>query len=603
MSYRKTLDILRKSHEDKKHSVHDRKPHFIFSAENPMHHSKYNMGHDETLAFLRKKGYEVEEMMGKYGDHEKSILVHNPPKHAIAPLQKLAHDLGQDSSIMSDGYNHELHYHHGDEKGTHIKGQGTDFHKIEPNDNYSTLSDGSHFSHNLKWGESHHDNESLWKNQLHKPHVLEDKHSKDLKLIHYSPMKGMKQLDPSKQGTRIKDAGSKQGTPSHPTSFFYIEGTKPESLVTSGATSKYVTSVGNNKLYDRGLDPDGIGKAVYAEVKQAADLRQTNKGIVNNEEYNHAFHGRLKDMGYHGVYNSRMDDTMRNVVGMFGQTDLHTEHRMHPNDHHEASSIDHHEAAAPLDMTSASGVMSKAEESLAPPQAPMAPQKPEAPKPMAQPAAPKPAGVKINPDHGRAIADAYHDMKHDPNHPDVKASYSALIDETKNQFNEMMKGGLKISEIGADDRNPYPSSKHMHDDIKTNNHLHFYPTDQGFGSGDSPFGDHPMLQGTGIKHNGKELLANDLFRIVHDYNGHHLGGETGFGPKGEQKAFLEHRKMYSPLAGKALASETMGQNNWVNWSKDFGEHNRKNPAQTKYADQKAGLLPDHIINGDWHNEA
>jgi hypothetical protein len=53
--------------------------------------------------------------------------------------------------------------------------------------------------------------------------------------------------------------------------------------------------------------------------------------------------------------------------------------------------------------------------------------------------------VKINPEHGKVIADAYHNMKHDPNHPDVKAAYGALINETKQQFQNMLNQGLKIS--------------------------------------------------------------------------------------------------------------------------------------------------------------
>ena len=214
---------------------------------------------------------------------------------------------------------------------------------------------------------------------------------------------------------------------------------------------------------------------------------------------------------------------------------------------------------------------------------------------------PKPAGgVKINPEHGKTIANAYDQMEHSPNHPEVKKAYSALIDETKSQFHDIMKNGMKLSSIKEGQENPYKNSKELHHDVKNNKHMHFYPTSQGFGSGDVK-NDHPMLQGTGIFHEGKELLANDLFRIVHDINGHHKGGESGFGAKGEQQAYNAHKKMYSPLAQKALATETLGQNSWVNFG-PHGEHNRKNPAQTKYADQKAGLLPDHIINGNWHSD-
>lgn len=210
----------------------------------------------------------------------------------------------------------------------------------------------------------------------------------------------------------------------------------------------------------------------------------------------------------------------------------------------------------------------------------------------------KPA-VKLNPEHGKTIADAYEQMPHNPQHPDVQNAYNALIGETKDQFNKMMAGGLKISRITPDMKNPYKNSKELHSDIKNNNHLWYFPTEQGFGSDGSDKSDHPMMQKTGLKHGEHELLANDIFRIVHDINGHHLGGESGFGPKGEHEAYLTHKKMFSPLAQKALTTETLGQNSWVNFG-PHGEHNRTNPEQTRYAEQKAGLLPDHIVQGNWH---
>lgn len=212
----------------------------------------------------------------------------------------------------------------------------------------------------------------------------------------------------------------------------------------------------------------------------------------------------------------------------------------------------------------------------------------------------KEAAVKINPEHGRQIADAYEQMRHDPNHPDVKRAYDALINETKQQYQDILKSGIKLSRIQPNQPNPYKNSKEMHEDIEKNNHLWYFPTEQGFGTeGQSP-SDHPMLKVTEFKHDDKPLLANDLFRIVHDINGHHKGGRSGFGPTGEHQAYLTHKKMYSPLAAKALATETMGQNNWVNWSASHGEKNRKDPANTTFAEQKAGLLPDHILNGKWH---
>jgi hypothetical protein len=207
--------------------------------------------------------------------------------------------------------------------------------------------------------------------------------------------------------------------------------------------------------------------------------------------------------------------------------------------------------------------------------------------------------VKLNPEHGKMIADAYHNMKHDPSHPEVKASYDALINETKQQYKDLLASGLKISKIQPNMDNPYPTSKHLHADMTNNNHMWYYPTSLGFGSEDSIPHDHPMLQETEFKDpEGKPMLANDVFRVVHDSVHNKL--KNGFGPKGEHESFLEHKKTYSPLAQKALATETMGQNNYVNFSSQIGHLNRAKPGSA-YAPQKAGLMSDEIINKDWHS--
>jgi hypothetical protein len=208
--------------------------------------------------------------------------------------------------------------------------------------------------------------------------------------------------------------------------------------------------------------------------------------------------------------------------------------------------------------------------------------------------------VNINPEHGKQIANAYEQMSHNPHDPQVSAAYGALIKETSEQFKNLMGKGLRLSRIQPGQENPYKTSKDLHHDLETNNHLHYFPTESGFGSEGSSATDHPMLAPTQFSHDGKKLTANDLFRIVHDINGHHLGGKTSFGPKGEHQAYLTHKQMYSPLAQKALATETLMQNSWVNFSDKTGEHNRKNPSQTIYADQKAAIAPDWVVNGKWH---
>ncbi len=115
--------------------------------------------------------------------------------------------------------------------------------------------------------------------------------------------------------------------------------------------------------------------------------------------------------------------------------------------------------------------------------------------------------------------------------------------------------------------------------------------EEGFGPGDRS--DNPLLAKTGIKVGGKELVANDVFRAVHDYFGHVKDG-VGFRADGEENAWRSHASMYTPLARRAMTTETRGQNSWVNYG-PHGETNRtaKND-DTIYADQKAGLLPEEF---------
>lgn len=208
--------------------------------------------------------------------------------------------------------------------------------------------------------------------------------------------------------------------------------------------------------------------------------------------------------------------------------------------------------------------------------------------------------VKIDPKQGNKIAQMFERMKDDPTNPQVKKAYDALINETSTQYDNMINSGVKVTKIKPGQDNPYKTSKDLHKDIAENNSLSYFPTDQGFGSSGQEFAQHPLMTKTKfLDDEGKEMLANDLFRVVHDYRGHNLGKQSGFGPKGEQQAYLQHAKDFSPEARKALFTETVGQNSTVNFGK-FGEQNRANPANTIYADQKANIFPDEVINEKWH---
>jgi len=205
---------------------------------------------------------------------------------------------------------------------------------------------------------------------------------------------------------------------------------------------------------------------------------------------------------------------------------------------------------------------------------------------------------KVNPERATRIAAAYDEMPHAPDDPKVKAAYNAMIDETLDQWNEIKKTGLKVEFIRPDMPDPYAKSPRLAImDVRDNNHLWVFPTESGFGGSESAHVDisgNPLLRKTGEVIDGVPVTANDIFRIVHDYFGHIKYGH-GFRADGEENAWRAHSAMYSPLARKAMTSETRGQNSWVNFG-PYGKQNKTaSGADTQYAPQKTGLLPDWVI--------
>ena len=189
----------------------------------------------------------------------------------------------------------------------------------------------------------------------------------------------------------------------------------------------------------------------------------------------------------------------------------------------------------------------------------------------------------------------------------VPASYEQLSKENAQQLDRMLNEGMNLSYHKGDMN--YTGSPQMLEDALINKHLYTY-------AGGEP---HEILNKidpyTGLN-------QNQVFRAVHDYYGH---GTTGaqFGPKGEELAFGAHSQIYSPLAKMAAATETRGQNSFVNYSginaelqaqkliiekaKNQAVREGQDPApydaklaelgaQTVYADQKAFLLPPEMID-------
>lgn len=344
---KRAIDDLYKSEN---HPIKDRRPHFIFSAENPLYpeNKRYNLTHSQVVDLLRQKGYKVEEIDGHYGKPEKSILVYNPSNIAVRHLLDLSKDLGQESSIYSDGYNHEFHYHAGENAGKHAKGQGTEIHKRKPEDFYSVMPDGTTFTHRINFDELYEPSKSsirqsqmpvkksednstitLAKNENHHPLVSA---GPDTKLVHFSPTPNLSVIDPYHHGIRGIGAETKRGKLQHPTAFFYLEGSKPEDVVMGGSKSKYISRLGHYKLYDVGADPEGIREHLRNSGKTI------NPGIYSRDELD----SEIKNRGYHGIYNSNLDETMRNVVAMYHPVAVEKEYKVHPKDSQKVTSIDHH---------------------------------------------------------------------------------------------------------------------------------------------------------------------------------------------------------------------------------------------------------------------
>ncbi len=132
-------------------------PHFLFSADNPRHPEKneLKMDHEQVLHHLKGAGYDAHAVNGHYGAPERSIAVYGvSPEHA-EKLHTTAAKLGQDSSIYSTGKKHEMRFHHGENAGKKVHGEGTTWHEKKPGDFYTTLPGGKHhFTHNFSFDKS-----------------------------------------------------------------------------------------------------------------------------------------------------------------------------------------------------------------------------------------------------------------------------------------------------------------------------------------------------------------------------------------------------------------------------------------------------------------
>jgi hypothetical protein len=183
---------------------------------------------------------------------------------------------------------------------------------------------------------------------------------------------------------------------------------------------------------------------------------------------------------------------------------------------------------------------------------------------------PMPRVSSVNAEKAQHMAKVYESLpKHDPA---AKGAYDALNAEVAGQYKAIKDAGYELEFVDTD---PYANSAEMMKDVRENKRLKVYKT-----QGDQT---HPYMTNE----------QNDHFRAVHDWIAH-AGPGNQFGPIGEENAFRMHAATLSPEAQRALATETRGQNSWVN----FGPNAHLPVKERPFAEQKAALFPDELL-GDY----
>jgi hypothetical protein len=155
--------------------------------------------------------------------------------------------------------------------------------------------------------------------------------------------------------------------------------------------------------------------------------------------------------------------------------------------------------------------------------------------------------------------------------PQAAPAFKQMAEETGRQYDFLTrpraKGGMGIDvEVTKDD--PYQEDgvhgiiNNIRKDVTENNRIKVLAT--------ASTGEHPFFTND----------QNDMFRAVHDVFGH-LGSGRGVDRHGEEAAFQKHAAMFSPVARRAMASETRGQNSSLHLNGDFGP-------------QKVAFLPENM---------
>lgn len=174
--------------------------------------------------------------------------------------------------------------------------------------------------------------------------------------------------------------------------------------------------------------------------------------------------------------------------------------------------------------------------------------------------------AKVDETVAKQIAKWYEETSDQSNNPEVRKCYGAFVKEAGLQWKILIKDyGLHVEPF-LDDFVPYKDSQEMMEDVRGNHHMWVYDGGE----------DHALMT-------RRETF---IFRAAHDAFGHSALGME-FGPRGENGAWIEHCKMFSPSARRAMSSESRGQSSYVN----AGPYSHLPARERPFAEQKAILMP------------
>jgi hypothetical protein len=176
------------------------------------------------------------------------------------------------------------------------------------------------------------------------------------------------------------------------------------------------------------------------------------------------------------------------------------------------------------------------------------------------------------------IAKVYNSLVSDPSNPAVREAYEALVRESREQYDYMIRElDITVEFVPYDPYNVrgasgqmVPDSKLMMEDVVNNKHLFIRDSAQDFAT--DP---HPIMS----------VEENNIFRAVHEFFGHAASG-SNFRAAGEEAAWVSHSSMFSLQARRVLTTETRGQNSYYNFF---------DPQRKQFAPQKAALFPEEYV--------